>query len=312
MNPDPAARLLALLTEQLADRYRIERELGRGSMSRVYLAHDLRHDRPVAVKLLPPELAIGTNPDRFLREVAFARDLVHPGIVPLIDSGSENGLCWYVMPVVAGETVRDRLRREGLPSIEDALRITIQAGEALAYAHGKGIVHRDLKPENIMIADGRAMVVDFGLARAIGSESNLTGTGMPLGTPTYMSPEQITGAAEAGVPADVYSFGCVVYEMLTGRPPFLGRNVVDLLKAHLSQQPEPPSRHRREIGPAIDAALLTALAKEPAGRQPGIERFLADLRAATPAPAPAPPPPAPPPQPAPESPGFLGRLFGRR
>ena len=293
------AKLQAQLTEHLKDSYRIEKELGRGSMARVYLAHDLKADRPVAVKLLPPELATATNAERFLREVAFAKDLDHPSIVPVLDSGSGDGLCWYVMPVVDGETIRERLRTQGLPSIDDTLRLAGQAGAALAYAHTKGIVHRDLKPENIMISGGRAMIVDFGLARAVGSDSNLTGLGMPLGTPTYMSPEQITGATDVDLRADIYSFACVVYEMLTGRPPFVGTTVVQLLQAHMAVTPEAPSRHRPGIGPAIDAAILKALAKSPDQRQSAIDQFVADLGTA-------------PSRAESGSKGFLGRLFGKR
>ena len=306
MTSATSAKLLAQLAEQLKDSYRIEKELGRGSMARVYLAHDLANDRRVAVKLLPPELATATNAERFLREVAFAKDLDHPSILPLLDSGSAAGLCWYVMPVVDGETMREQLRSKGLPEIDEALRLTAQVGDALAYAHGKGIVHRDLKPENIMIAGGRALVVDFGLARAVGAESNLTGMGMPLGTPTYMSPEQITGAADVDLRADIYSFACVVYELLTGRPPFVGTTVVQMLQAHMMMTPDPPSRHRSGIGPAIDTALLTALAKSPDDRQDSVGRFIADLGTVSAAPTAATPPAEGP------SKGFLGRLFGKR
>ena len=298
------AKLQAQLTEVLKDSYRIEKELGRGSMARVYLAHDLKTDRPVAVKLLPPELATATNAERFLREVAFAKELDHPGILPLIDSGSGDGLCWYVMPVVDGITIRDRLKEQGLPPISEALRLTAQVGSALAYAHEKGIVHRDLKPENIMIANGQALLVDFGLARAVGAESNLTGLGMPLGTPTYMSPEQITGATDVDLRADIYSFACVVYELFTGRPPFIGTTVVQLLQAHMAMTPEPPSRHRAGLGPTIDAAILKALAKDPDQRQGTVGRFVADLGPGSEAAAPPPPPT--------EAKGFLGRLFGKR
>ncbi len=303
------AKLQAQLTEALKDSYRIEKELGRGSMARVYLAHDLRTNRPVAVKLLPPELATATNAERFLREVAFAKDLNHPGILPLIDSGSGDGLCWYVMPVVDGITFRDRLKTQGIPAISETLRLAAQVGSALAYAHEKGIVHRDLKPENIMIANSQALLVDFGLARAVGAESNLTGLGMPLGTPTYMSPEQITGAADVDLRADIYSFACVIYEMFTGRPPFLGTTVVQLLQAHMAVTPEPPSRHRAGLGPAIDAAILKALAKDPDQRQGTVDRFIKDLGTA-PEPASGPAPVAPAADSG--SKGFLGRLFGKR
>ena len=246
--------MMARLAAAVEGRYRIEKEAGRGAMARVYQAVELRSGRHVAVKLLSPELATGTNAERFLREIALTKTLDHPNILPLIDSGADDGLYWYVMPFVSGETIREVLVARGLMAIPDALQIVAQVGGALTYAHAKGIVHRDLKPENIMISDGRALIVDFGLARALDVQSNLTGTGMPLGTPAYMSPEQITGAADADARADLYSFACVVYELLTGRPPFVGTTVVQLLQGHLGMVPDLPSRHRQQLGGAIDAA----------------------------------------------------------
>lgn len=297
--------MMARLAMATAGRYQIEKEAGRGAMARVYQAVQVGSNQRVAIKLLPAEAATATNAERFLREIAVTKSLEHPGILSLIDSGASDGLYWYVMPFVAGETVREILVARGLMSIADAHRITAQVGRALAYAHDNGIVHRDLKPENIMVSDGQALVVDFGLARALDVQSNLTGAGMPLGTPAYMSPEQISGASDADARADLYSFACVVYEMLTGRPPFVGTTVLHLLQGHLSLVPDPPSRHRREIDPATDAAVIKALGKSPGNRQSSVAQFMAELgdggskaQSLTPAPR--------------EPTGFLGRLFGRR
>ncbi|MDX2061126.1 MAG: serine/threonine-protein kinase [Gemmatimonadales bacterium] len=297
--------MLARLARAVESRYLIEKEAGRGSMARVYQAVELATNRPVAIKLLPPEAATTTNAERFLREISLTRTLDHPNILPLIDSGTDDGLYWYVMPFLAGETIREALAARGLMAVPDVLRLAAQVGAALSYAHAKGIIHRDLKPENIMIGDGRALVLDFGLARALDVQSNLTGTGMPLGTPAYMSPEQIVGAADAGAPADLYSMACVVYEMMAGRPPFVGSTVVHLLQGHLTLPPDPPSRHRRDVPPTVDAALLKALAKSPTDRQPSVDQFVAELTGA----AAAAPALTPDPRP---NPGLLARLFGKR
>ena len=305
MRPNDPAVIMARLAAAIEGRYRIEKEAGRGAMARVYQAVDLASGRRVAVKLLPPDAATATNAERFLREIAVTKTLDHPNILPLIDSGATDGLYWYVMPFVVGETVREALVARGLMAIPDALQIVTQVGGALTYAHGKGIVHRDLKPENIMISGGQALVVDFGLARALDVQSNLTGTGMPLGTPAYMSPEQITGAADADARADLYSFACVAYEMLAGRPPFVGTTVLQLLQGHLGQVPEPPSRHRQHLSPTIDAALLKALAKGPNARQASVDQFLTEMTAGARAEAITAPPAA-------RQGGLLGRLFGKR
>ena len=307
MSGDPSV-LLQRLASAVEGRYRIEKEAGRGSMARIYQAVAVDSGRPVAVKLLPPEVATVANAERFHREIALTKTLDHPNILPLIDSGGADGLYWYVMPFVIGETIREALTARGLMPIPQVLDIVAQVGGALSYAHSRGVVHRDLKPENIMISDGRALVVDFGLARVLDTQSNLTGTGMPLGTPAYMSPEQIAGAGAVDVRADVYSLGCVVYEMLTGRPPFIGRSVVQLLQGHLNQRPDPPSRHRRGIGPVIDGAIVKALAKTPDLRQGSVDRFVSEISASTEAGQPSPEPPSP----APRAGGVWGRLFGGR
>lgn len=310
MKPSDPAVLLARLATAIEGRYRIEKEAGRGAMARVYQAVEVATGRSVAIKLLPPETATATNAERFLREITVTKTLEHPNILALLDSGVDDGLYWYVMPFVSGETIREALATRGLMAIPDALRIVAQVGSGLSYAHSKGIIHRDLKPENVMISEGQALVVDFGLARALDVQSNLTGTGMPLGTPAYMSPEQITGAADADARADLYSFACVAYEMLAGRPPFVGTTVLQLLQGHLALPPDPPSRHRRELGPAIDAALLKALAKAPAGRHASVEEFVAEITNGQERQVASPAPPAAPPDP--PKPGLFGRLFGKR
>ncbi|HUR94837.1 MAG TPA: serine/threonine-protein kinase, partial [Gemmatimonadales bacterium] len=211
------------LADALRDRYAIERELGRGGMATVLLARDLRHDRPVALKLLHRELAASLGPERFVREIKLTARLDHPHILPVLDSGETLGRLWYAMPFVDGESLRDRLRREPQLPVSDALAIAREVADALEYAHGHRVVHRDIKPENILLAHGHARVADFGVARALeaaGSEQ-LTSTGLAIGTPAYMSPEQ-AGGGEVDARSDVYALGCVVHEMLAGEPPFTG------------------------------------------------------------------------------------------
>ena len=301
---DPA-RLQRQLQEELQGRYEIDHELGRGSMARVYLAIQVTTGQTVAIKLLPPELASSNNAERFLREIKITGGLEHPNILPLLDSGvsgASGGLYWYVMPFIEGVTLRERLATGALP-IRDVIEIALQVCRALAYAHPKGIVHRDLKPENIMLTGDKAIVMDFGLARALDSQSRLTGTGMPLGTPAYMSPEQITGAESVDSRADLYSFGCVLYEALTGRLPFAGRSVVDILRAHMTATPLPPSQIRPGIAANVDRALLKVLAKNPEERHRTAEELIADVTGS---------PPGDSGEPGRPSGGFLSRLFGRR
>jgi serine/threonine-protein kinase len=251
----------------LRERYTIERELGRGGMATVYLARDLRHGRSVALKILDAEVAAAVGPERFQREIRLAGRLSHPHILPLFDSGEAAGRLWYTMPFVAGESLRDRLRRESQLPVPDVVRIAGQIAGALDYAHAQGIIHRDIKPENILIAAGdQAVVADFGIAKALDAgEEKLTGTGLSLGTPAYMSPEQASGAA-ADARSDVYALGCVVYEMLAGTPPFTGPSAQAVLARH-AIDPVPPLRTVRSAVPeTVEAAVARALAKVPADR----------------------------------------------
>ncbi|HEU5261101.1 MAG TPA: serine/threonine-protein kinase, partial [Gemmatimonadales bacterium] len=216
---------LGLLRAALAGRYTIERTLGRGGMATVYLARDLRHQRAVAVKVLRPDLFDSSGRERFLREIEIAAGLQHPNILPLHDSGAADGLLYYVMPYVEGESLRDRLDRENQLPVDEALRIAREVAEALGYAHGHGIVHRDIKPANVLLSAGHALVMDFGIAHAISEAGGpqLTERGIAVGTPAYMSPEQASGREAVDARSDLYALGCVVYEMLAGEPPFTGR-----------------------------------------------------------------------------------------
>jgi len=270
---------LALLKTALADRYAIERELGHGGMATVYLAQDLKHRRVVAVKLLRPELAGPIGPERFLREIEIAAGLSHPHILPLFDSGSSSGLLYYVMPYIEGESLRQRLDRERQLPIEDAVRITREVGEALGYAHGLGFVHRDIKPANILLSHKHAVVADFGIARAItaaGGEQ-LTEAGLSLGTPSYMSPEQALGGSEVDGRSDLYSLGCVLYEMLVGDPPFLGHNSQQILARHVIDPVPSPRTVRASVPLALEQALLQALAKAPVDRYATVAQFIEAL-----------------------------------
>src|SRR5947208_9386900 len=260
--------ILARLKAALADRYAIDRELGHGGTATVYLAQDLKHGRAVAIKVLRPELAAALGAERFLREIEIAARLTHPHILPLHDSGEAAGFLYYVMPFVEGESLRDRLHREPQLPIEEALRIAREVATALSHAHSQDVVHRDVKPENILVSGGEAVVADFGIARAIvaaGAET-LTDTGLAVGTPGYMSPEQATGAMQLDGRSDVYSLGCVLYEMLAGLPPFLGTTAQEILAGH-SLDPVPPLRTiRPELPQAVEHAVRKALAKSPADR----------------------------------------------
>ncbi|HMA03683.1 MAG TPA: serine/threonine-protein kinase, partial [Gemmatimonadaceae bacterium] len=237
---------ISSLTRALIDRYRFERELGAGGMATVYLAEDVRHHRPVAIKVLHPELSAILGPERFLKEIELTASLQHPHILPLFDSGSADGLLYYVMPLVEGETLRARLERERQLPVADAVQIASEVADALHYAHGRNVVHRDIKPENILLQNGHALVADFGIALAVqqAGGSRMTQTGLSLGTPQYMSPEQAMGERSVDARTDIYSLGAVTYEMLAGQPPFTGPNAQSIVAQVLTAEPPLPSTHR--------------------------------------------------------------------
>ena len=268
------------LAAALADRYRIERELGAGGMATVYLALDLRHDRQVALKVLRPELSAVIGAQRFLAEIKTTANLQHPHILSLFDSGEAGGLVYYVMPYVDGESLRDRLNREKQLPVDEALRIAREVLDALEYAHQKGIIHRDIKPENILLHGGHAAVADFGIALAA-SRSNdatrMTETGMSLGTPHYMAPEQAMGERDITARADIYALGCVLYEMLVAEPPFQGPTAQAIIARVMTEEPRSLTLQRRTIPPHIESAVLTALAKLPADRFATAAQFIAAL-----------------------------------
>jgi non-specific serine/threonine protein kinase len=262
------------LSAALAARYRLERELGVGGTATVYLAEDLKHSRNVAVKVLRSELAAAVGHERFLREITTTANLRHPNILPLFDSGEEEGFLFYVMPFVEGESLRDRLEREGQLPMEDALGIADEVADALAYAHRTGVVHRDIKPENILLENGHAVVMDFGIANAVTSagDERLTAVGMAIGTPQYMSPEQANG--EPGdARTDLYALGCVTYEMLTGDPPFTGRSAVAVMARHAMDPVPSVETVRPQAAGAVAAAIERALAKSPADRYATAEEW---------------------------------------
>src|ERR1044071_6042265 len=277
------------LSAALADRYRIARELGQGGMATVYLAHDLKHDRKVAIKVLRPELAAVIGADRFLSEIKTTANLQHPHILPLFDSGvtgvgsAESGgvhatntppdsplptFLYYVMPFIEGGTLRDRMEREKPLPIADAVRIATEVAGALDYAHRHGVIHRDIKPENILLHEGQALVADFGIALAMSAkgEDRLTKTGISFGTPHYVSPEQAMGDGELDARSDVYSLGAVLYEMLAGDPPYTGSTAQAIVAKVITQRPPLITVSRDAVPPHVSAALHKALAKLPADR----------------------------------------------
>src|SRR3970040_2019830 len=239
------------LRSALADRYVVDREVGRGGMATVFLAQDRKHDRKVALKVLHPELAAGLGSERFLREIQIAARLQHPHILPLYDSGQADTLLYYVMPFVEGESLRDRLAREKQLPVEDAVKLGRDIAAALDYAHRHGVVHRDIKPENVMLHEGEAIVTDFGIAKAVSAAggSTLTRTGIAIGTPAYMSPEQAAGEAELDGRSDIYSLGAMLYEMLGGTAPFTGPTAQAIM-AQLFTEPIRPLSEKRAEAPA--------------------------------------------------------------
>ena len=276
------------LAEALGDRYVLERELGRGGMATVYLARDLRHDRKVALKVLRPELSAIIGADRFLSEIRTTANLQHPHILPLFDSGhtapradgTGGTFLYYVMPYVEGESLRDRLVREKQLPVAEAVRIASEVASALDYAHRHSVIHRDIKPENILLHDGTALVADFGIALALSQAggTRMTETGLSLGTPHYMSPEQAMGQREITARSDVYSLGCVTYEMLTGEPPFTGPTAQAIVARVMTEEPRPLVTQRKTIPTPVETAVLTALEKLPADRFAGASAFAAALR----------------------------------
>jgi len=272
---------LDTLRSALADRYTIERELGAGGMATVYLAEDVRHHRKVAVKVLHPELSAVLGPERFLKEIELTANLQHPHILPLFDSGSAGGLLYYIMPYVDGETLRARLEREGQLPIVDALRIACEAADALQYAHDRGVVHRDIKPENILLQNEHALVADFGIALAVEQAGGvrMTQTGLSLGTPHYMAPEQAMGDKHIGPRADIYALGAVTYEMLAGEPPFTGPNSQAIVAKVITEAAPSLTAHRRSVSSNVDAAVARALEKLPADRWQTTSKFAEALMA---------------------------------
>jgi serine/threonine protein kinase/Tfp pilus assembly protein PilF len=279
----------------LAARYDLERELGAGGMATVYLAEEKKHGRKVAIKVLRPELAASVGAERFLREIGIAARLAHPHIVPLIDSGEADGLLYYVSPFVPGGSLRDRLRASGKLSVRDAVRIASEVGAGLDYAHRAGFVHRDVKPENILFADGHALLADFGVARTTYTADDtlraghdaVTGAGITLGTPEYMSPEQASGDRDLDARSDVYSLACVVYEMLAGEPPFAGGTMRAIIARQVTEPPRPLRATRPDVPSGLEAVLGRALAKDPAHRYASVADFTTALDAdlfASPAP----------------------------
>ena len=258
----------APLASALADRYRFERELGAGGMATVYLAEDLRHRRHVAIKVLHPELSAVLGSERFLKEIELTASLQHPHILPLFDSGSADGLLFYVMPFVEGETLRARLERETQLPVADVLRMATEICDALSYAHGRGVVHRDIKPENILLQNGHALVADFGIALAVehAGGQRMTQTGLSLGTPQYMAPEQAMGERSIDARADIYALGAVIYEMLAGEPPFTGPSAQAIVAQVITASPTSLLARRKSVPQHVDDAVLQALEKLPADR----------------------------------------------
>ena len=274
--PPTGANAVADLTrvlKALAGSYQIERVLGEGGMATVYLAEDAKHHRKVAVKVMRSEMAATLGAERFLREVEISAQLTHPHILPVYDSGAAEGLLYYVMPYVDGESLQQRIKREGQLPVDEALRIAREVAEALAYAHERNIVHRDIKPANIMMSRGHALVADFGIARAIDTDTAITKTGLAVGTPQYMSPEQATGASKVDGRADIYATGCVLYEMLAGEPPFTGPNAQAIMTRSLTEAPRALATARVGLPSSLDGMLARALAKNPADRWQSSQQF---------------------------------------
>src|SRR5881398_3203965 len=268
------------VADALAGRYRIERELGAGGMATVYLAFDLKHHRKVAVKVLRPELAAALGADRFTREIETAAQFQHPHVLPLLDSGEASGFLYYVMPYVEGESLRDRLAQHGELPIHDAVKILVEITDSLAYAHAHGVVHRDIKPDNVLLSSRHALVTDFGVAKALSEATGrqqLTTAGIALGTPAYMAPEQAAADPHLDQRVDIYAVGALAYELLTGRPPFIGLTPQEVLAAQVTQAPDPVQHHRPGVPLVLSQVVMQCLAKRAADRWQTAEELLAQL-----------------------------------
>ena len=272
--------LAATIQRALGDAYRVERELGGGGMSRVFVAHDLSLDRDVVVKVLSEEATAGVSADRFRREIQVVARLQHPHVVPIHSAGTADGSLYYTMPFVAGETLRARLAREGTLQVADVVRLLREVLDALAFAHDHGVVHRDIKPENVLLASGHAVVADFGIAKALKESGTLTSAGFALGTPAYMAPEQATADPSTDHRADLYAVGVLGYELLTGAPPFHG-TPQQVITQHLTTPPAPIATKRADVPGALAETITRALAKDPAGRPQSALEMLAALDAVT-------------------------------
>ncbi len=278
------ADLLERLQHAVGDVYRVERELGGGGMSRVFVAREVRLDRRVVIKLLPPEMAAGVSVERFEREILVAAKLQHPHIVALLTAGSHDDLLYYVMPYIKGESLRAKLAREGALPIGETVRILHEVSDALASAHREGVVHRDIKPDNVLLSDDHALVTDFGVAKAVSESTGsqtLTSMGVALGTPTYMSPEQAAANPHVDHRSDIYSLGGLAYEMLCGRPPFEGGTPQAMLAAHVTQAPDPVTTHRSTVPAAMNDLVMRCLAKLPADRYQTADELKQQLVAMT-------------------------------
>ncbi len=273
---------LERVQETFQGSYAVERELGSGGMATVYLAHDLKHDREVALKVLRPELSAALGSDRFSREIRIAAKLSHPHILPLHDSGEIAGVLFYVMPYAEGESLRARVDRDGPLPIPETLRILREIVDALAYAHGHGVVHRDIKPDNVMLSGRHAMVMDFGVAKAVseaGNQDRMTTAGIAIGTPAYMAPEQASADPNIDHRADIYAFGVLAYELLTGKPPFGGGSAAMVLSAHMTQRPKPVPELRPGVPVALSELVMKCLEKEPVNRWQSAEQMMPILEA---------------------------------
>lgn len=269
------SRELERLTEALADRYTIERQIGRGGMSTVYLAVDQKHGRQVAMKVLLQDITGSIDAERFQREIEIVAHLVHPNIIPILDSGHAGGFLYHVTPYIEGETLRQRLERERQLPVTDAVRIAQDIAEALDYAHAEGVIHRDIKPENVLLTRRHAVVMDFGIARAIQSSEGrrLTATGIVLGSPAYMSPEQASGERNLDGRSDIYALACVVYEMLCGKPPLVGRTALITMTRRIKELPAPLRTVRETVPHGLEESVGKALARLPADRFSNAQEF---------------------------------------